>query len=128
MATTTMHPMPARPMGSMDRVISITASFWAWARGPAGAITTAGAAIASAMVAAEGITAEAVSQPIVDTAVVDLADTQVVDLMDTQAVHRQYATAVVELEPPRVTPRVEHLVAEHPTPKRLAVAEHPTLQ
>src|SRR5580698_9303253 len=102
MATTTMPPMPARPMGSMDRVISITASSWAWALGPAGAIVTAGAAIALAMAGAEGITVEAVSQPIVDTAVVDLADTQAVDLVATQVADRQYATAVVELEPLRV--------------------------
>ena len=116
MATTTMPPMPARPMGSMDRAISITASSWAWAPGPAGAITTAGVAIASSMVEAEGITAEAVSQPIADTVVVDRADMQVADLVATQVVDRQYATAVVELELPRVTPRVEHLVVVHPTP------------
>ena len=108
--------MPAPLLGSMGRAISITAYSWAWGHGPAGAIITVGAAIASATVVAEGITAEAVSQPIADTQVADLADTRVVDLVDTQAVHREYATAVVELEPPRVTPMAQHLVVVHSIP------------
>jgi hypothetical protein len=68
------------------------------------------------MAEAEGITAEAVLQPIADTAAVVIVDTQVADLVVTQAVDRQYAMAVVELELPLVTPRVEHLVVVHPTP------------
>jgi hypothetical protein len=47
--------MPARPLVTMDLVISIMASSWAWAHGLDGAITTVGAAIASAVVVGEDI-------------------------------------------------------------------------
>jgi len=41
------------------------AFFWAWAHGPAGAMGTAGAAIASLKMAAEAIAAEAALRPLV---------------------------------------------------------------
>ena len=47
--------MPARLLVTMDRGISITASSWAWAPGLAGAITTVGAVIASAIAVGEDI-------------------------------------------------------------------------
>ena len=105
-------------MGSMDRAISITASSWVWVLGLVGAIATVGVAIVSATVEAEGITAEAVSQPIADTeaeAVADMPAEPIVDteaelIVDTQGVDRRYAPVVVELEPLPVTP-----MAEHPT-------------
>ena len=116
MATTTMRLTRAHPMGSMDRAISITASSSAWVLGLAGAIATVGVAIASATVEAEGITAEAVSQPIADTEAEAIADMQaepIVDMrgvriVDMQVVDRRYAPAVVELEPLPVTPMVVH--------------------
>ncbi len=64
MATTTMRPMPARPMAITGQGTSTTASSWAWAHGPVGATATAGAAIGSPGMAAEAITAVAARQPI----------------------------------------------------------------
>jgi hypothetical protein len=59
--------MPAHPLASTGKAISITASSLAWAHGPAGAIATAGAVIASPTVVEEAITEEVVLQPIADT-------------------------------------------------------------
>lgn len=56
----------ARPWAITDRGISTTASFWVWAHGPAGAMATAGAVIASAVEEEDGTTAEVVLRPIVD--------------------------------------------------------------
>ena len=50
--------MPAHPWGITGRDTSTTASFWAWAHGPAGVMTTAGEAIASSAMVEEAITAE----------------------------------------------------------------------
>ena len=47
MATMAILHIPAHPSVSMDPVISITASFWAWDHGLTGAITTVGAGIVS---------------------------------------------------------------------------------
>ena len=66
-ATTTTHPTPARPMASTGRDTSTAASSWAWARGPAGAMATAGVIIALSAKAAEAITAAADMQPITAT-------------------------------------------------------------
>src|ERR1035441_2651818 len=56
--TTDMRRMPAHPWGITGRDTSTTASFWAWAHGPAGVMTTAGEAIASSAMVEEAITAE----------------------------------------------------------------------
>jgi hypothetical protein len=60
-----MPHTPAHLLVSMGQAISTTESSWAWARGLAGAITTAGVAIASSLLAVEGITVEAVLRLIV---------------------------------------------------------------
>jgi len=63
--------MPARPWGITGRAIFTTASFWAWVHGLDGAIATGGAAIASAIVAEEGIPVDfTVSRPIVGAQIV----------------------------------------------------------
>jgi hypothetical protein len=51
-----MHRTPAPRLVITGRATSITASSWAWAHGPAGVITTVGAAIALSLPAAEDIT------------------------------------------------------------------------
>jgi len=53
-----MHLTPALRWGITGQAISTTASFWAWARGLAGVMATAGVAIASAAMAEEAITVE----------------------------------------------------------------------
>ncbi len=65
-ATTTIHRTPAHPLAFTGQAISITVSFSAWAHGLVGAITTVGAAIASAAVEEEDITVEVVLRQIVD--------------------------------------------------------------
>lgn len=65
MATMITHPMPVHLLVFTDRAISITASFWEWVHGLAGAMATAGVAIALAAVAGEDITAGVVLRPIV---------------------------------------------------------------
>ena len=60
--TTTRHTA-ARPWAFTGRATSTTASSWAWARGPAGVMATAGAVIASLKQAAEAIAAVAVQRP-----------------------------------------------------------------
>jgi hypothetical protein len=50
--------MPAHPWDITGPDTSTTASFWAWAHGPAGVMTTAGEAIASSAMVEEAITAE----------------------------------------------------------------------
>src|ERR1700678_985079 len=52
-----MRRMPARRLALTAPGISTTASSWAWARGLAGAMATAGAAIALSMMAEDAITA-----------------------------------------------------------------------
>src|ERR1700684_4306607 len=51
-----MHRTPAPRLVITGRATSITASSWAWVHGPAGVITTVGAAIALSLPAAEDIT------------------------------------------------------------------------
>jgi hypothetical protein len=55
----------------MGRGISITGFSWEWAHGLAGAITTAGAAIALSATVEEDITVESAAPPIVETRVED---------------------------------------------------------
>src|ERR1039458_9607539 len=52
-----MRPMPARLTVIMGRATSITASSWAWAHGPTGAMATAGATIASSATVEDAISA-----------------------------------------------------------------------
>jgi hypothetical protein len=102
-AITTIPPTPAHPLVFTDRVISTTASSLAWAHGLAGAITTAGVVIASALPAVEGITVELVLQPIVDL----------------QPGHRWYVPTVIAGqtgEPPQLIPMPSQLVAAPTTP------------
>ena len=57
-ATTAIRRTLARPMAITGRSTSTTASSWAWAHGPAGAMATAGAAIASRAKAGEATAAD----------------------------------------------------------------------
>ena len=59
-------PYACAPVGFYGPGYFYSESSWAWAHGLAGAITTAGVAIASALLVVEGITAEVVLRPIVD--------------------------------------------------------------
>src|ERR1017187_2245511 len=62
-ATTDMRRMPAHPWGITGRDTSTMASFWAWAHGPAGVMTTAGEAIASSAMVEEAITVGPAASP-----------------------------------------------------------------
>ncbi|MGO8720221.1 MAG: hypothetical protein ACLQMO_13560 [Acidobacteriaceae bacterium] len=91
--------MPALPTAITGRAISITAFSWASVHGPTGATVTAGAAIASAEMVVEGITA--VARPIADV----------------QAAHRKHAPATGEgptRNPPQVVPMSRQRVVAHP--------------
>ncbi len=83
MAITDMHRMPAHLWDITGQDISTTASSWAWVLGPAGVITTAGAAIASVAMVADAITAEPAALPTVDVPAavgeVDMADKRVAE-------------------------------------------------
>src|SRR5271163_1648726 len=59
-AITTMRHTVAHRSASMGRATSTTASSWAWAHGPAGAIATVGASIASSIAVEADTTVEAV--------------------------------------------------------------------
>src|ERR1700679_3632602 len=82
MATMAMLHTPARPLVTMGRAISITASSWAWVHGRTGAMLTAGVAIASSVVAEAGMPAD-LDAPL-SGRVSDLLPGQVSDLVPGQ--------------------------------------------
>src|ERR1700678_4099697 len=63
MDITTMHRTPARRLAFTAPDISTTGSSWAWARGRAGAMATAGAAIALLTMVEGAITVEVERRP-----------------------------------------------------------------
>src|SRR5580658_8603853 len=69
--TTDMRLTAAHRWVITDRVISTTASSWAWAHGPAGVMATAGEATALAAMVGEAITVESAASPTVEEQATD---------------------------------------------------------
>jgi len=98
-ATTAMRPMPARPTVIMGRATSITASSWAWAHGPTGAMATAGVTIASSPTVEDAITAVTVEDAIAALPpAADMAAAQQYAVAVDMVAAAQFAAAAVEHE------------------------------
>ncbi len=90
-----MHRIPALRLVIMGLVISIMASSWVWAHGPAGVITTVGAVIALSLPAVEDIT-------VASWAIMEMAAPMAPPCITTNLTPPQRITA--NLTPPRITP------------------------
>src|SRR5580704_5407296 len=105
-----MRRTAAHPVDSMGRVISITESFWAWARGRTGDTAPVGAVIASTAPAEEGITEEGT------TACAETADMATQPITDMSPQHTlTTATPMPQL-------RMVTLLTERPMRKQSTVA------
>ncbi len=85
-----LRPMPAHPWAFMGRDSSTTGSSSAWVPGPAGAMLTAGANIASSMQAEAVITDAAAMKPIMaigPTAITTMITTAIITAVTTVAHH-----------------------------------------
>jgi len=122
MATMAMHPMHARPTVIMGRATSITASSWAWAHGPTGAMATAGVTTASPATVEDAILAVTVEGAIQAAAVVPYvaSEQHVAVVVEQYVVSAQHAAAAEQ----HVAAAAQQYVAAAAQHAAAAVVEH----